>query len=184
MRAARRAGARTIEQPKSQDDAASAVTSEPFSMLLGDKRGPKDRRRDASASRQSPREAFESRRGVRPLSGLGVGRLAPLARAAHHYAIDPGTDQDRESDDEDERTVRAPDDPVDLDVAQIDECECEPYRGEDEAGDQTCSVAARLDRRLVLLSGRAGRFATHPTSTIASRVRLPAVNRLTPAEMT
>ena len=38
---------------------------------------------------------------------LGVGRLAPLANAAHRYAIDPNADQDRDCDHEDQRAVRA-----------------------------------------------------------------------------
>src|SRR6201999_2023993 len=96
-----------------------------------------------SAARSNSPRQVERHATVGPLavSGLGVGRLAPLAGAAHNYAIDPGADQGGEDEDEDQRTARAADDPVDLDVAQIDERECQPDRGEDEAGDQTRSVA-------------------------------------------
>jgi hypothetical protein len=59
-------------------------------------------------------------------AALGVGRFAPLASAAHREAINPHTDQDRDSDHEDQRAVPAVDDPVDLDVAQVDERKCEP----------------------------------------------------------
>src|SRR5690348_4770177 len=57
---------------------------------------------------------------------LGVGRFAPLASATHRYPINPHTDQDRDGDHEDQRAVPAADDPVDLDVAQVDERKCEP----------------------------------------------------------